>query len=382
MIPSDLAARLRMLTEASLFESGPPLTGATRIREIQGRLPDLLPGQSFVATLQRPLPDGTFQAVVAGKTYTLALNHAAKSGDTLELVVVKNTPQAVVAQLASPAVASGAAPPPNLSATGRLIGFLLTGQPASQPAALAGGQPLLDAPPANGGASLAPALRQALTQSGLFYESHQLHWLSGKLDTAALRQEPQGQQFLPVVARDPGAATAGAAEVPSVPATLREGAPAALQRQSIATGDGADSFGSTAAATQTPARASVIPERLLPIVHQQLDGMATQQYVWQGQVWPGQTVEWEIEDPARDGRGHEEEDAPGWNTTLRLTLPRLGGVEARIVLSPAGIALRLLADEPGTVAALDAARARLGDALDAANVPLTGFVAEARDGNG
>ncbi len=401
MIPSDLAARLRMLTEASFFDSEPPVSGPARVREIQARLPEIVPGQRFTATLERALPDGTFQAIVAGKHYTLALNHAAKSGDTLELIATQNTPKAVFAQLASAATAqtgADAATRPTLSATGRLIGFLLTGQPASTPAALAGGKPLLDAPPANGAATLAPALRQALTQSGLFYESHQRQWLSGKIDTAALQLEPQGQH---APARGPGGnapaaqQTAAAGEPPSTAdsggaaaGAMRAASGTASNAQGIAAGSAAeiaelaDIPDAAAPPNANPARAAAIPDRLMPVVHQQLDAMATQNYVWHGQVWPGQSVEWEIEDPQRDPRGDGDEVAENWNTTLRLTLPRLGGMEAHLVVSPAGVALRLLADDPGTVAALDAARARLDDALAAANLPLTGFVAERRDDEG
>ena len=378
MIPSDLAARLRMLTEASFFDSEPPVSGTARIREIQARLPQLVPGERFSATLQRPLPDGTFQAIVAGRSYTLALDRSATVGDTLELIVVRNTPKAVVAQLAAPASTSAAGA--SLSATGRLIGFLLTGQPASQPAALAGGKPLVDTPPGAGAgaAHLAPVLRQALARSGLFYEAHQLQWLSGKLDTAALRLEPQGHLPLARTAGSPAGEPGSAS--PAAAAGLARGTPAGPPgASSLAAGVVAEFADDLEASLPVAGRASGIPDRLLPIVHQQLDAMATQHYVWQGQMWPGQTVEWEIEDPAGDQDDAGDEAAAHWNTTLRLTLPRLGGMEAELVLTPAGVAMRLVADDPATAAALDASRGRLDDALAAANVPLTGFVAEIRD---
>lgn len=380
MIPSDLASRLRMLSEARLFDTEPPVSAPTRVREIQGRLPDLVPGARFTATLQRPLPDGTFQAVVAGKTLTLALGHAASAGDTLELVVVRNTPKAVIAQLAPQAAASGEAGA-TLSATGRLIGMLLTGQPAPPPATLAAGRPLLDAPPTHGGAALAPVLREALKQSGLFYESHQLDWLTGKLDLATLRKEPQGQQ-----AAGPGTrAAAGVPENAAATAARLPGAanpvnaPGTGRVEAIA---GRMPGGEGEQITAPPAaRVAGIPERLLPVVQQQLEGMATQHYAWQGQVWPGQTIEWEIDDAPRDG-GEGDEPASSWNTTLRLELPHLGAIEARLTLSPAGVALRLIANEPPAVAALDHARERLDEALAAADLPLAGFVAERReDGN-
>jgi hypothetical protein len=427
MIPSDLAARLRMLTEASFFDSEPPIHGPARVREVQARLPELVPGEKFTATLQRSLPDGTFQAIVAGKSYTLALNHAAKAGDTLELVVTQSSPKAVFAQLANPPaaamMASAEASRPTLSAVGRLIGFLLTGQPPSQPAALAAGKPLLTAPPANNGVALAPALRQALSQSGLFYESHQLQWLSGKIDTASLLREPQGQQSptrLPGGAPTPSIPPGGGPGVPvptdrfiagyalntpgggpgvAVPAagtpqeiadvrlsglvrpTPESGAALAARVVSGAAepDEAAEGTVANASAPGNATRAATVPERLIPVVHQQLDAMATQHYVWQGQVWPGQTMEWEIEDPQGDREGGSEDAPAEWNTTLRLTLPRLGGVEARLILTPAGVALRLLADDADTVRALDDARQQLDTALAAANVPLTGFVAERRD---
>ncbi|MFN3984565.1 MAG: flagellar hook-length control protein FliK [Rhodocyclaceae bacterium] len=408
MIPSDLAARLRMLTEASFFDSEPPVQGTAKVREIQARLPQLLPGQQFTATLQRPLPDGTFQAIVGGRSYTLALNHAAKAGDTLELVVTKNTSRAVFASLADNTSATGTAAAdasrPNLSPTGRLISFLLTGQPAAAATQLAAGKPLLSSAPTGSQAAqtLAPALREALSQSGLFYEAHQQRWLAGRYDTAGLLREPQGQ-LSPLL--QPGAAAAGAGGTTSglsgtlaglllgvtVPgATTREGGADAQQRgvpgqaSAEAAGRGtqalrlADGEAARAAeAQQASGRAPTLPERLLPVVHQQLDAMATQQYIVHGQAWPGQRFEWEIDDPERD-HGEGDEAADGWHTTLRVSLPRLGGVEARLHLTPAGIALRLLADDDASVQALIDARPALDAALQAADLPLTGFVAERR----
>lgn len=346
MIPGDLAARLRMLTEASFFSGEPSVAPLARVKAITDQLPAFTPGQRIVANLQTVRPDNTYQARIAGREVTLALPQAANAGDTLELVVSHVTPRAVFASIAQPATSAGAntaASAPALSQTGRLISFLLTGQPAAQTAALNGGQPMLAAAPQGpaDSALLASRLSTALEQSGLFYESHQTRWLAGKLDTATLMQEPQGRSATP-------------APVPSAPQE-----------------------GSTATPRAANEGLATIPERLLPLVHQQLDAVATQNFIWQGQVWPGQTMEWEIEDPAADGRRGDEPDE-NWNSTLRLTLPRLGGVEARLHLTPAGVAIRLIADSDATRQALAAAEARLADALAAADVPLTGLVAELR----
>lgn len=402
MIPADLAARLRLINEASFFNTEPPVAGLQRAREIQAQLPELVPGQRFFATLQRTLPDGTFRAIVAGQQMTLSLNSAAKSGDTLELEVSQVTPRAVLARIvgAETAAGSNASAQPVLSQTGRLISFLLTGQPTPQPASLAGNQPLLNAPPASG-TQLVPMLRQALGQSGLFYESHQAQWVLGKLDTAALLREPQGQQSAPGAGQPGAGASAGSAgQAAAATASATPSTPAAPPAQSAATAaarvaggaDDAAQVDSTrnAAALRAgveeaaPVRAQPIPERLMPVVHQQLDALATQQYVWQGQAWPGQPIEWVIEDPQGEagGEGDEGDEAePTWNTTLRLTMPRLGGVEAQLHLTPAGVALRLRADDPATIRALDAGGAALASALEAANLKLTGLVVEPRAAN-
>ena len=463
MIPSDLAARLRFLHEASLFETSPPVAGLHRAREIQAQLQELIPGQRFFATLQRTLPDGTFRALVAGQQVTLALNTSAKPGDTLELVATNVSPKLVLSRLATPADgASAGSARPSLSQTGQLISFLLTGQPAAKPAVLSNGQPFLQAPPpppgfpagnaasaaahtaiaqfastqpaanaqpataastqqpstgaqpaapnaqlsatsaqlASASMQLAPLLRQALSQSGLFYEAHQAQWLAGKIDLAALLREPQAQS-----AGQPPAGSPASAGSPAAPNTTASPAPAtdrsagtteAAPRTSNATAASANTAAqalarneapiarirdATAQYTENALRNSPIAERLLPIVHQQLESLASHQYIWHGMAWPGQMFEWSIEDPR--GEGHAEgEDADGqWNTTLRLTLPRLGGVEARVQLGAKGVALRLQVDDKPTAASLEARRDELANALEAAGVPLTGMAVEHHDGS-
>ena len=385
MIPSDLAARLRLLNEASFFNTDPPVAGLQRAREIQAQLPDLVPGQRFFATLQRTLPDGTFRAIVAGQQMTLSLNTAAKAGDTLELEVSQLTPRAVFARIVGAEAGASTATQsaqPTLSPTGRLISFLLTGQPTPKPASLGTNQPLLNAPPSTG-AQLVPLLRQAVAQSGLFYESHQAEWVLGRRDTATLQREPQGGLNIGRPATTPGSPTtasspAAAASPASAPATAAQSAATANLSASASSDQTADSARTTASANEaTVTRSSPIPERLMPVVHQQLEALATQQYVWHGQAWPGQAIEWVIEDPQDpDAQGDGEQTEKNWNTTLRLTLPRLGSVEAQLHLTPAGVALRLRTDDTATMNVLDARAAELASALEAANLKLTGLVVE------
>jgi hypothetical protein len=445
MIPSDLAARLRFLHEASLFETSPPAAGLQRTREIQSQLQDLMPGQRFLATLQRTLPDGTFRALVAGQQLTLSLNSAAKAGDTLELIATSVTPKLILAQLANPDGANLASSARStLSPTGQLISFLLTGQPAASPTSLAGQQALLNAPPPGGNANaaaganinanagtgnasastnastlasaatastasaastglstqLAPLLRQALTQSGLFYEAHQAQWLSGKIDLATLLREPQAQGGQPPApgqsptGSSPATTSAQTPATPSGPAnTSASAAPAGTARAEGAAAPATNAaaqgvtrneeaiarINNSASQAADNAQRGPIAERLLPIVHQQLEALATQQYVWHGLAWPGQPFEWIIEDPGSEGHADSDDSDDEWNTSLRLSLPRLGGVEALVRLNANGVTLRLTVDDVGTLDALEAGRDALAAALAAADVPLDGMLIEQRD---
>ena len=108
----------------------------------------------------------------------------------------------------------------------------------------------------------------------------------------------------------------------------------------------------------------------MPVVHQQLDALATHNYAFQGQVWPGQNMTLEIEDPEDESGGGSDEDNAAWKTTLRLTLPHLGGVQARLALDAQGIRIALSADSDDAVRTLAEQRARLTAAMDAASIPV------------
>lgn len=269
MIPNDLALRLRLLTESTVNPVAP-------VHEVTGELPELPVGQRFLARIEQALPDGTFRAMVAERNLTLALPESAKPGDTLELVVTARSPRLVTAQRAE-ALPAGEAPPATLSRAGQMIGTLFAGaEQPPQAATLSRATPLLPQPSALA-AELAPALKQAIAASGLFYESHQAQWIAGRYPLGALRQEPQARQGRPSPEQSrahpqaaPGSAAAGAAA----------GADTAAVRRS-------------AAATGGPP-AELVPARLQPLVQQQLNAAATRHVVWRGEIWPGQFLHWEI----------------------------------------------------------------------------------------
>jgi len=363
LIPNDVGIRMRMQTEASLQPILP-------VSEIPADLAELRPGQAFSARIQEVLPENTYKALVAGRSMTLALPEGAKAGDTLELVVVDRTPHLVVAQLTNrnssgDAGAGAAVQFTSLSRTAQLIGTLLArdGTPPP-PAALTRGEPLLAAAstnPAKLATELAPQLARAVGQSGLFYEAHQVQWVMGRRPLSDLLVEPQAKHStaMPVSQKNSSGQTARPAEASGPMGLL----------QNLFGGEETRLQSATQQATvANPAQ--TVPEDLRPLVQQQLDAAATQRMAWHGEVWPGQSLDWQIE-PDGQRTGGEQTDSEGsWITSLRLVTPRLGEIDARLSLAPEGVRI-VIATPAGASAAdlLDAAPS-LEKSMAAAGVPL------------
>lgn len=347
MIPNDLAARLRLLTESVV-------NPVSAVHEISAELPELAVGQRFTARIESALPDGSFRALVAGRSLTLALPQSAAPGDTLELVVAARTPRLIVAEQAAEGASRQS--PPTLSRAARMIGTLLAGDEAApRPATISRAAPLLPSPQPLA-ALLAPALRQAIVESGLFYEAHQALWVAGRYPAEALAREPQARRAPPQPAPQPAAASQTGEAAPA-------GKPPA---DAVATG--------AAAARGVPA--AELPAELQPLVHQQLNAAATAHLVWRGEIWPGQNLHWEIEEqreeqrePGRDARGETgEETAAAWSTRLALALPRLGALRVALDLNPAKVSLAITADADGATA-LRQGLGELAAAFAAAGLP-------------
>ena len=335
LIPPDAGIRMRMQTEASLLQPVAP------VREVAAELPEIQAGQTFTARVVEALPDNLYKALVAGKLLTLQLPEGAKPGDTLELVLVDRTSRSLIAQRveSQPAAQTTAQPSPNtsISRAGQMIGQLLPAEGESpQPAPLTRGQPLLAQPPANA-AELAPALAKAVSQSGLFYEAHQAEWVAGRRPIETLQAEPHSQSQV--------TATTNRSVSPAVPTT-----PGFVPTTSPGVDRGSENP-SPQAMTTNPAQ--TVPEQLRPIVQQQLEAIATQRLAWHGEVWPDQFMDLEIERERTEDRNPElaNNEAQRWNTTLRLTMPRLGAVDATLQL--AGNGLRVKLNAGSIVAAAD-----------------------------
>jgi hypothetical protein len=322
-------------------------------------LPQLRAGESVRAEVAAELGDGTFRVVIDARAFRLALPAGIKQGDALELRVVPDGSRLALVT-ASPQNPTRTA----VSDAGRFIGALLReppGLPPRQP------QPIVRNPPA-APSDLAAPLARAVERSGLFYESHQARWVGGDYPLERLREEPQAA-WTRASGPAPPALASATAEATSPGHPTRTPGPEIETRAASTPALAADE----GPKGETP-RADLAARETLPLVRQQLDTLDTRQISWLGEIWPGQTLRWEI--AADDGGGGgESSDEAQWRTRFGLSLPQLGELGAVLSLGPQGVRISLSAQAPETLGAMRASLDQLVRALEAAGVAVAGVQA-------
>ena len=378
MIPPDIASRLQSSADVALRPVAPT-------QQLTDKLSDLVAGQKVMAEIQSMLPNGTYRALINQRNITLALPFSAKSGDTLELLVTESdgkTSLAVVShQQANEGKTARDAVSTTLSQTGKLIGQLFSradeSSDDSKALTLNGNQPIARTPPSSA-QELLPLLKQAIAQSGMFYESHQAEWVEGRFSQNALLQEPQGKLSSPNAFAP---ASPLPLSQPGNPETSAQGKEAPVATR-LPTTDPAASPRTVNESPPPQASGHLIAPQTQPIVQQQLDALATQHFAWQGQVWPGQEMRWEIEEDDQRTGADEPESATGWSTRLKLTLPTLGSVNAQIRLQDQQLVLAIIADSPETRALMQTETGHLYKQMTDAGLSVTSIGISDPQGNG
>ena len=234
---------------------------------------------------------------------------------------------------AAAALLAGAPPAPVLSQAGRVISSVIVAAQNAPGAALAleGNRPLMgnQAPQP---AQLAMRLQDAIGNSGLFYESHLAEWAEGTRPLSELMREPQ-------TGRAPGS-----------PAT-------------------------------DPTTAQFI--------NLQLTSQEQARVAWQGQLWPGQHMAWDIQKDAADprgGAGADGEENPTWRSGMTFRLPLLGDIAATVVMAGDKFQIEIQTGTSEVGSVLRSHAGQLKDAMEAAGTPLSslsiGVRREDGDGNG
>lgn len=305
----------------------------------------LEPGQLLQGSVQSKLPDGFFKVQVAGQTMQMRLPANIQTGDTIRLQVISISPKVTFGIVASSTPLST---PDQIGTSARLLSDLAN-KPLERPIVQQMGDKAIwaTAQQAPDVKQLASGLREALSKSGLFYESHQAQWIRGERSISQLLEEPQNLltgRALPL----------SASNIPQPP---QDKLPISQPQVVAATPLKTDSD------TSLP-----IAKEVLPLVQQQLHTLENHHMVWMGQVWTGQQMQWQIQgEPKRqDGQDNERQ----WSTEMELSLPRLGDVRATLSLTGQGVSLTLHAEDAKTGELFTRALPQLRDALDNAGIPL------------
>jgi len=336
-----LATQLGQSLQAEVLSKLPDGSYVVRVADMAARMPlptNVQPGNQVPLTLVSLNPRPTFQLTTAegGQAFAEA-GPALPEGANLQgspLAYLEGKEAAALtrasallakAQLPSASLGVDNGAGASLSKAGQALGEVIAAASANgapQTAAI-GRTPLLGAPGADAG-QIAAALQQGMEKSGLFYESHVAEWAQGTRAQAELAAEPQARGMAP----------------PADPATAQ-------------------------------------------LINLQLNAHEQARVAWQGQLWPGQEMRWEIAREAPEGGsgGHAaagDGDHAQWQSSLVLRFGALGEVAAKVVLSGGQLHIRL--DAPSSARPLlEAGKERLADALGAAGTPLNTLAIHGHD---
>lgn len=153
---------------------------------------------------------------------------------------------------------------------------------------------------------LAQDLKHALDSSGLFYESHLKEAALGSRPWHQLLQEPQNKPGL------------------------------------------------------------VPPE----MVAQQLQVLEQQRVVWHGEVWPGQTMQWQVNEQETSAHSTEEPVLNSLQSDLTLHLPRLGEVSVKITMVNGRFSVRVEPEDAKALKEMQSGRSQLAMSLQSAGLKL------------
>ncbi|HVK94230.1 MAG TPA: flagellar hook-length control protein FliK [Noviherbaspirillum sp.] len=146
----------------------------------------------------------------------------------------------------------------------------------------------------------------------------------------------------------------------AVPARMQAAMPTASVPQ-----PGADGLLPT---TSTPANIEGFSSDSVRMIALQLDTLEHRHVAWQGELWPGQPMEWEVTEESPKGNGGNAEAS--WQSVVRFELPTLGAVAASIRLTGGRLQVQVRTANEAAIPLLREHGDELASALDAAGSPL------------
>ena len=334
MLPANLSNALKVLARSDK----PLITAETTVATSK-----LAVGQQLQGTVLAQLKSGAYNVAVAGQTVQMRLPSEVRTGQLVAVRIVAVSPQLSLSFLGT---SNPLSTHEQIGATARLLADLAELPGKRVPVQQLGGTAVWPShETAPDSKQLATALRTALANSGLFYESHQAEWVQGSRSTAQLLVEPQNR-LLDLVPKN--ALNKNIAEIQTTATTT----PGEVAKQVAQT---------------------MVAKELIPLVQQQLHAMETHQLTWVGQVWPDQQMQWEIQGEEPHVQNEEERR---WRTELELALPKLGDVHAKLAFSANGLELRLQTSDAATQRLFERAMPNLRSALAQADITLNAAIVE------
>ncbi len=323
-----------------------------------GSLQSLVAGQQVKGEVLARLSDQVYLVKIAGDIYRTELPEPARPGAQLTLTYRTSDPRP---EFSLQSTRNDAAPV-RLSPTVASLSEALKGT-ATQPAMpqVKSLEPLLSPAQANT-SILATSLRNALSFSGLFYESHLLQWHVGERLLTDIQKESRLR--LETMAK--------MAKVPP-PGENLSASPGPQESSK-------DLLAQILRNDELPGNRSHItapPDHLSStLLREQVETLLSGVFHWQGSVWQDQEMSWDVEKQAGDS---DQESEQSWKTSIHLTLPNLGEISATLVSSDEGIKGRITTDSTATKNVMRKELAGLEENLAGSGLTLISMAIEERD---
>lgn len=323
-----------------------------------GSLQSLVAGQQVKGEVLARLSDQVYLVKIAGDVYRTELPEPVRPGTQLSLTFRTSEPRP---EFSLQSTRNDAAPV-RLSPTVASLSEALKGsadQPSLQPVKSL--EPLFSSTQANTSA-LATSLRNALSFSGLFYESHLLQWHIGERLLTDIQKESRLRlATMARMAKDP------------VPDENLAASPGQMDGNK-------DLLAQILRNDELPdnrvhitAQSDQLTSALL---REQVETLLSGVFHWQGSVWQDQEMAWDVEKQAGDS---DQESEQSWKTSMRLTLPNLGEIHATLVSSDEGIKGRITTDSTATKNVMLQELASLEEKLAGSGLTLISMAIEERD---
>ena len=276
-------------------------------QELGDRATQFVKGQEYFAHVLSKVGDTAYNVKVEsgslkGIILKMDLGTAAKAGQLLTLRYMHDSPVPTFLLTATPSNAAGSTT--EISTAANLIGHYLKQAESDGVTNRFQATAVVTNSPSNPQV-MANDLKNAVSNSGLFYESHLSDLVQSNQSLAAIKQEPQNQANSPIA----------------------------------------------------------------NLMSQQLAILENQRMSWHGEVWPGQKMDWDVYQQQQNADGKQpsnqsqaDQDRP-ITSEMTLHFPHLGKVSARISLSDGRMRVNILAEQPETLETLTAKRLGLAEAI-------------------